>query len=115
MREKLPLYMMQFSYTHEYWGALIKKPEDRVKAAVETSKALGGRVVTGGYHFGEFDSTMIIELPDDVTASAYMMAAASLGYVKATKTTRLYSAEETIEALQKVGKLPAYHQPTGLQ
>ncbi|MDG6923849.1 MAG: hypothetical protein JRN67_11235, partial [Nitrososphaerota archaeon] len=31
VREKLPLYLMQFSYTHEYWEALIKKPEDGSK------------------------------------------------------------------------------------
>ena len=45
------------------------------------------------------------EAPDDTTAPAIVMAAVSAGHLKAVKTTRLFTVEETMEAMRKAESL----------
>jgi uncharacterized protein with GYD domain len=97
----MPRYMLQFSYTAQAWAALAKSPANR-RLMVETMmKKLGGRLVDLYYHFGDFDGTAIVETPDDTTALAAVIAAISPGHIKATRTTRLMTVEETMQAMQK--------------
>src|SRR2546422_11063736 len=72
-------------------------------------KKLGGRLVDLYYHFGDFDGTAIVEAPDDTTAFAAVLAAVTPGHIKTTRTTRLLTVEETLEAMKKAGtvSLPA--------
>ncbi len=105
----MPRYMLQFSYSATAWAALAKDPANR-RALVETMmKKLGGRLVDLYYHFGDFDGTAIVEAPDDITAFAAVIAAVAPGHIKTTRTTRLMTVEETIEAMKKAGtvSLPA--------
>ena len=46
---------------------------------------------------------IINEAPDDVTASAVILAEGSPGHVKATRTTRLLTVEEAMETTRKAG------------
>ncbi len=108
----MPLYMLHFSYSPESWTALIRKPEDRTGAVEAIAKSLGGRLVSLYYHFGEFDGTAIIEAPDDLTANAAVFAVVSSGALRATKTTRLYSAKDFVDSLGKAAK--ANYRPPGL-
>jgi uncharacterized protein with GYD domain len=107
----MPQYMLQFAYSHESWAAMMKKPEDRTAAVEAIAKSLGGRLVSLYYHFGEFDGTAIIEAPDDTTANAAVLAVVASGALKGTKTTRLYSPKELLDALGKAGK--ASYRPPG--
>jgi uncharacterized protein with GYD domain len=106
----MPHYMLQFSYTPESWAALIRKPEDRTAAVDAIAKSVGGRLVALYYHFGEYDGTAIVEGPDDVSANAAAVAVLASGAVRATKTTRLFSPKEAVEAFGKAGKV-AYRVP----
>ncbi|MGA7861788.1 MAG: GYD domain-containing protein [Thermoplasmata archaeon] len=101
----MPHYMLHFSYTQDAWAALVKKPEDRTAAVDAVGKALGGRLVALYYHFGEYDGTAIIEAADDTTANAAVLAVIASGALRSTKTIRLYSAKELVEALGKAGKV----------
>ena len=107
----MPQYMLQFAYSPEAWKSLIQKPEDRSAAVESIAKSLGGRLVSLHYHMGEYDGTAIIELPDDTTANAAVMAAVASGALRSSKTTRLYSAKDFVEALGKAGK--ATYRPPG--
>jgi uncharacterized protein with GYD domain len=107
----MPQYMLQFAYSPEAWKSLVQKPEDRSGAVEAIAKSLGGRLVSLHYHMGEHDGTAIIELPDDTTANAAVMAATATGTLRLSKTTRLYSAKEFVEALGKAGK--AVYRPPG--
>jgi len=40
-------------------------------------------------------------MPDDNSATAVAMAAVSAGHLKAYKTTRLFTVEESMEAMRK--------------
>jgi uncharacterized protein with GYD domain len=107
----MPQYMLHFSYSPETWAALMKKPEDRTAAVDAIAKSVGGRLVALYYHFGEYDGTAIVEAADDSAANAAVLAAVASGALKATKTIRLYSPKELIDALGKAGK--AMYRPPG--
>jgi uncharacterized protein with GYD domain len=100
----MPHYMLQFGYSAEAWKSLVQKPEDRSSAVESIVKSLGGRLVSLYYHMGEFDGTAILELPDDAAANGAIMAAVASGALRCSKTTRLYSVKEFVDALGKASK-----------
>lgn len=99
----MPLYMLQFAYTSDAWATLAKNPADRSHNVRQLAEKLGGRLVGLYYCFGEYDGVVLVEAPDDTTATAMVIAAVSPGHVKATRTTRLMSVEEAMEAMRKAG------------
>jgi uncharacterized protein with GYD domain len=99
----MPLYMTQFAYTPEAWAALLESPEDRSAALSELTEALGGRLLSWYLSFGEYDGLLIYEAPDNASAGAAVLAAASHGHLRALKTTPLFSAEESIEVMRRAG------------
>jgi uncharacterized protein with GYD domain len=107
----MPQYMLHFSYSPESWAAMMKKPEDRTAAVDAVAKSVGGRLVALYYHFGEYDGTAIVEAPDDASANAAVLSSIASGALKATRTIRLYSPKELIDALGKAGK--AMYRPPG--
>jgi GYD domain len=48
---------------------------------------VGAKIIAGGYSYGEYDVSTIVEAPDDVTMAAVALAIAAGGAVKAAKTT----------------------------
>jgi uncharacterized protein with GYD domain len=57
------------------------------------------------YCFGEYDAVVLLEAPDDNAALATAMAVVTPGHLKAIKTTRLFTVEETMEAMRKAGSV----------
>ena len=99
----MPHYMLQVAYTPEAWAAQIKSPQDRVQAIRPAVEKLGGKVEGAWYSFGEYDIMALLEMPDNVSAAAFAVAAAAGGAVKSVKTTPLMTVQEGIEALRKAG------------
>jgi len=99
----MPRYLSLFAYTPEAWAALIRKPEDRSQAVSTLCEQLGAKLIDLYYSFGEYDGLLITEAPDDVTASAVILAAISPGHVKSIKTMPLLTVEQTMDALRKAG------------
>jgi uncharacterized protein with GYD domain len=105
------LYMIQFAYTAEAWASLVKNPQDRSAPIRELAQKLGGRLVDFYYCFGEYDGVGLFDLPEDTAAIATSLAAVAPGHIKAIKTTKLFTVEETMEAMRKVGSL-AFQAPS---
>jgi uncharacterized protein with GYD domain len=101
----VPFYMSQFAYTAEAIAAMAKNPQDRSIPVRELAQKLGGRLIGFYFCFGEYDGVALSEAPDDTTATAIVMAAVSVGHIKAVKTTKLFTVEETMEAMRKAGSL----------
>jgi uncharacterized protein with GYD domain len=101
----MALYMVQFAYTPEAWATLTKKPQDRSVPIRDLVQKLGGRLVGLYYCFGEYDGVVLAEIPDDTAAIATSLAAVTPGHVKAIKTTKLFTVEETIQAMRKAGNI----------
>ena len=101
----MALYMAQFAYTAEALATMAKNPQDRSVPSRELIEKSGGRMISFYFCFGEYDGVAIYEAPDDTTVSAISMAAASPGHLKASHTTKLFTVEETMEAMRKAGSL----------
>ena len=66
--------------------------------------ANGGEALKGlplFFALGAYDTVALVEMPDNVSATAFSMAAAAAGGVKAVKTTPLMTTEEGITAMKK--------------
>ncbi len=108
----MALYMTQFSYTGEAWTTLAKQPADRRAGLQTLFDRLGGRLIELYYSFGDFDGVVLFEAPDDTAAVAALVAVLGPGHVKAIKTTKLMSVEETMEALRSARQV-RYRPPGG--
>jgi uncharacterized protein with GYD domain len=97
----MPQYLLQVAYTPEAWAALIKKPHNRLDAVRPAVEKLGGKIETGWFCFGDYDLVAIVQMPDNVSAAAFSLAASAGGSVKAIKTTPLLSTEEGMDAMKK--------------
>jgi uncharacterized protein with GYD domain len=97
----MALYMYQAAYTGESIAAQIKEPQDRIEAVRPALEAMGAKILTGGFSFGEYDVMVVFEAADDTTAAGVALAVAAGGAVRAARTTRLLSGPEWVESLRK--------------
>jgi uncharacterized protein with GYD domain len=111
-RETMPLYIYQAAYTAESLAAQLKQPQDRLQVAARpVIEAVGGKLLAGGFSFGEYDVNVVYEAPDDVSAAAVALAVAAGGALKSAKTTKLLSGAEWVEALRKAASVGAAYRP----
>ena len=97
----MPKYLIQASYTAEGLKGLQKDKASGRKAAVSQAvEGLGGRLESIYYAFGDHDVLVLLDLPDNVSASALSLAVSASGLIR-TKTTPLLTVEEADKALQK--------------
>jgi uncharacterized protein with GYD domain len=101
----MAFYMIQAAYTAEALATMAQHPQDRSKPVSELAQKLGGRLVGLYFCFGEYDVVALTEMPDDNAALATSLAAVTPGHVKAIKTTKLFTVEETMEAMRKAGSV----------
>ena len=106
----MALYMFQGAYTPEALAKLIKKPQDRIGVLARALKKFGGKLHCGWFSFGEFDIVLVMELPDNVAAAAFAVAAEAGGALRSGRTTPLLSAREMSRMLRKA-KSSSYRPP----
>jgi uncharacterized protein with GYD domain len=94
-------YLLQVAYTPEGWANLVQNPQDRIEAVTPAVEQLGGAVIAGWLAFGEYDLIVIVDMPDNVSAAAFSIAASAGGAVKALHTTPLMTTEEGVQAMEK--------------
>ena len=94
-------YLLQVGYTPDAWASMIAHPHDRLDAVRPVIEKLGGKILHGWFAFGDYDLVSIIEMPSNVEAAAFSLAAAAGGAVRAIKTTPLMTTAEGIEAMKK--------------
>jgi uncharacterized protein with GYD domain len=103
-------YLYQASYTEEGLEGLLKEGGSKRREAVELAvKSLGGTLEVFYYAFGDADVFAIVDLPDNVSASAFSLLVAAGGGAK-INTTVLITPEEVDQATQKTIK---YRPPGG--
>jgi uncharacterized protein with GYD domain len=94
-------YLIEGNYTVEGIKGVLKEGGTGRREAVSAAlKALGGRIESMYYAFGDTDVYVIVEAPDNVTAAALAMGVAATGTV-GVKTTVLLSVEEVDQATKK--------------
>jgi uncharacterized protein with GYD domain len=101
----MPLYLSRFSYTPATWATLIGDPEDRRKAAQSYIESVGGKLHGFWYAFGTHDGYNLWEAPDNVSMAAVALAISGGGALSSFETTVLLTVEETMDALEKAGRV----------
>lgn len=97
-------YLIQVAYTPEAWAAQMQNPVDRTAVLKPVLAKLGGSFKSAYFAFGEYDIIGILEMPGNVDAAAFAIAAAASGAIKSFKTTPLMTIEEGISALKKAAQ-----------
>jgi uncharacterized protein with GYD domain len=100
----MPHYLVQVAYNENAWQALVKTPQDRIEAVRPAVESLGGKIKDGYFAFGDYDAVVIVEMPDNVAASALAIAFAAGGACKTVKTTPLMTSAEAVEAFKKASR-----------
>lgn len=100
----MPHYMVQFTYARDTWAVLARQPFDRAEIVSRVADSLGGRLISLHYTMGDFDGVAVVEAADDTGAMALAFRAICGGHLKTTKTTRLYTPQEVVQALRQAGE-----------
>ena len=69
------------------------------------ARHFGGSVLHTWVAFGEYDFIAVVEMPDNESMAAYVLAMTAKGHYSAGKTTILLSSEETKAATQRAASL----------
>ena len=75
----------------------------------QITDAVGARILAGGYSYGEYDISVIVDAADDVTMAAVALAMAAGGAVRAAKTTPLLNGGQWVAALKKAPAVSAQY------
>jgi uncharacterized protein with GYD domain len=94
-------YLLQGAYTPEAWASLLKSPHSPLEAVRPAVEKLSGKLDTGWFCFGDYDLVAVLNMPDNVSAAAFSLAASAGGAVRAINTTPLLSPDEGVEAMKK--------------
>ncbi|MER7500930.1 GYD domain-containing protein [Nonomuraea pusilla] len=94
----MPKYLIQATYTADgLKGVLRDGGTGRRQAVDRMAESVGGRVEQMYFAFGETDTYVIVDLPDNVASTAVGLAISASGAVRA-KTAVLLTPEEVDEA-----------------
>ena len=94
-------YLVQANYTDEGLKGLLKEGGSKRREAVEKAvKGLGGTLESFYYAFGDVDVLGVIDLPDNVSATAFALLVTAGGGAT-VKTTVLITPEEVDQAAKK--------------
>jgi uncharacterized protein with GYD domain len=96
----MPSYLLQVSYTAESLSALIGDPQNRADAVRKPIEVLGGRLINSWLSFGEFDLIAVVEMPDTLSAAAFVLAISAGGSLRTVRTTPLLTLDEGLKAMK---------------
>ena len=97
----MPRYLISGNYTAKGMeGVRAAGAKSRVDAVSRAVEAIGGRLESFDYAFGDTDVFAIADLPDDEGAAAFAIAINSSGAVS-VRTTKLLTVEQVDEALRR--------------
>ncbi len=99
-------YLYQAAYSAESLAAQMKNPTDRLaEVGALLEQSVGARIIGGGFSFGEYDVTVVVEAADDQTMAAVAIAIAAGGAIRSAKTTPLLTGDEWIAAMTKASSV----------
>ena len=105
----MPKYLYQASYTQEGTRGLLRDGGSKRRKTIEELVAgLGGKLELFAYAFGKDDVVIVMDLPDNVTASAIALTVNASGAVRG-RITVLVSPEE----VDRAGAVRVSYTPPG--
>ena len=101
----MPTYMIQGNYTTESWINQVSNPANRVELARKAIADQGGKLIADYLCLGEYDFVLIMEMPDDETATGMVLSFICAGHLKNTKTTKLLDGDQGVVAMKKAASM----------
>ena len=99
-------YLWQTSLTSSAWKDQVA---GNIAALFDTGDSnaahFGGKILHAWVAFGEYDFIAVVEMPDNESMAAYVLAMTAKGHYSAGKTIILLSSEETDRALERAASL----------
>jgi uncharacterized protein with GYD domain len=102
MEEIMPHYFYRWQWKDTSTKAMTDTPQDRTGPAREFVEGFGGKMLCYYFSFGDYDGLAICEFPDNGSAAAFSLKAASSGAFARFETTPLLTGEEAQEAMHRV-------------
>ena len=97
----MPTYIVLGGYTDQGVRA-VKDTTKRAEAARESARKLGATMKEIYWTLGHYDLAILLDAPDDATATAFGLNIGALGNVR-THTMRAFNAEEMGRILTRLG------------
>lgn len=97
----MALYLVQVEYTPEAAAALVNNPQDRSETIRPSVEKLGGKLEHFWISLGKYDTAVVVQMPDPVSAAALELAVLAGGVCKSIITTPLLTVQEGMEAMKK--------------
>ena len=98
----MPKYMVQASYVGDGLKGLLKEGGSKRRETVsKVIEAMGGKLESFYYAFGDYDVVGFANMPNNVSSAAFSLMLNASGVISA-KTTVLLTAEEIDQATKKV-------------
>lgn len=98
------LYLWHSGFTADCWAEQISEKSLHFEDLDAMVADFGGKTLGTWLAFGEYDMVKLVEMPDNATMAAFVLAVTSAGYFSGGKTTVLLSMEEGMKALEQAGK-----------
>ena len=109
----MPKYLFQSSLTEEGLEGLLQEGgSSRVKAVAKAAESMGGTMEAYYFAFGETDVYVILDLPDNVSATAASLITNAAG-TTITQVTVLITPEEIDQATKVAKELSGDYRPPG--
>ncbi|NMI00208.1 GYD domain-containing protein [Pseudonocardia acidicola] len=106
-------HVLFFSYTPQTWDRMITKPEDRTAAVRALAEAVGGRLESLYFMFGERDGLVLFDAPGPQEAAAVSVAVSSTGAFSHMETRQLIAPGDLAGVLEKAAAAREAYRPPG--
>ena len=94
-------FLVRWGFKDTSAKAMVATPQDRTETARALVEGFGGKLHDYYFAFGDYDGIGICEFPDNTSAAAFSMAAASTGGYSRFETTPLLTGKEAEAAMKK--------------
>ncbi len=108
----MPLYLTHFQYTPEPVEGLIQGPRERADTFRAAAEALGARMISLYYTFGNNAGIVLFEAPDEGAAMAVLQSPSVAASMRVTRTTTLLTAQQMEEVMRRWSMRPARRKET---
>ena len=93
-------FLVQFQFNGSSAKAMVDKPQDRLEPAKALAEMFGGKIHHYFFSFGHYDGLAIAEVPDNISAAAFSMKAASTNAFSRFELTVLIPSNEAEAAMR---------------
>jgi len=107
----MAFYLFTGSYTTDAIKTMVDNPQDREAAARTAVEAVGGKLHSFFFTFGQSDVIAIIEIDDDIGMAAMSFAIAAGGALAHGASTKLLTSAEATAAMARAKKARGKYKP----